>query len=114
MAGSFETSDQHGDQTLRPIRVPSLTSGIYSAAKEMVDDLDSWRLLEAKDDDLTLVCERDRGFVGGKAKITIRVEGPEGVPSSTVHVRSESTGGMLSKDKANIIEFNKPFHRRIC
>ena len=112
--GVFETSDEHGDLTLRPIRVPVRAEDVYGAAREMVDDLDAWRVVSHDDEARTIVCERDRGFLGGKAMITIRIEGPDGVPSSAVHVRSESKGGMLSKDKANIVEFNKPFHRRVC
>ena len=54
------------------------------------------------------------GLLGGTAKITIRVEGLEGIPSCTVHVRSETAGGLRSRDKGNVLEFIKPFHRRVC
>jgi len=114
MAGSYETRDDQSDPALRPIRVPVLPPDVYRAACEMVDDMEAWTLKSSDEEALTLVCERDRGFLGGRATITIRVEGPEGVPSSTVHVRSESTGGLLAKDKANVVEFNRPFHRRVC
>ncbi len=112
--GVFETSDQHGDPALRPIRVPVRADDLYGSAREMVDDLKAWRVVAQDEAARTITCERDRGFLGGKATITIRVEGPDGVPSSAVHVRSESQGGLLAKDKANVVEFNKPFHRRVC
>ncbi len=114
MAGSFETSDQHSGQHERPLRVPSLPGGIYERAKELIDDLDGWKLLEEDADKGLLVCERSARFLGGAARVTIRVEGPEGVPSTTVHVRSESSSGLLSHDRKNVAEFLRPFHRRVC
>ena len=112
--GSFETDDQHSNPSLKPLRVASRKEGIYAQAKEMVADLDGWTLESADDAGYVLVCERKGGLLGGTAKITIRVEGPEGIPSTTVHVRSESSGGLRSRDKGNVLEFIKPFHRRVC
>lgn len=112
--GSFQTSEDQSDPALRPLRVPSLKDGIYAEAKTMVADLPRWKLLEADDRALVLRCEREGGLLAGKARITISVEGPDGIPSATVHVRSESDGGLLARDKAYVSEFTKPFHRRVC
>jgi hypothetical protein len=48
--------------------------------------------------------------------VTITVEGPDGIPTSTVHVRSETRGGwpLLASDRRVVLEFMKPFHRRVC
>lgn len=112
--GRFETSDTESSQHLRPLRVPSLKGGIYTRAKEMVADLDGWTILSEDEASGLLVCERKSRLLGGKARVTIRVDGPDGIPSTTVTVLSESTGGLLSHDKANVVEFMKPFHRRVC
>ena len=114
MGGSFATSDSNSNANLQPLRVPILQQDIYSAAKEMVEDLPDWTIVNADDDKLTLTCKRGGGLLSGEATITITVEGPEGMPSSTVNCRSESSGGLLSRDKANVIEFMRPFHRRVC
>ncbi len=112
--GSFATSDSNSHANLQPLRVPTLQQDIYSAAKEMVADLAAWTMTSCDDEKLTLVCSRSGGFLSGEATITITVEGPEGMPSSTVNCRSESKGGILSRDKANVMEFMRPFHRRVC
>lgn len=112
--GAFETSDGHSDPSLRPLRVPALKGGIYAEAKTMVGDLAGWTLVQADDEALVLRCERKPGLLAGRARVTIRVEGPDGIPSATVHVRSESDGGLLSRDKACVAEFLGPFTRRVC
>lgn len=114
MARSFQTDEGHGSESLRPLRVPSLKQGIFHAAKEMVDDLDRWELTNEDPESGQLVCRRDGGFLGGTATIVISVDGPDGVPSTTVQVRSETQGGLFPRDKANVVEFMKPFHRRVC
>jgi len=114
MPRSFETSDQHASTHLRPIRVPVLKNDIYRAAKEMVDDLEAWEIVSESPADGLLVCRKPGGFLGGTATITIRIEGPEDVPSTTVNARSESDGGLLPRDKSNVLEFMKLFNRRIC
>lgn len=111
---SFETSDAHESPDLRPLRVATRREGIYAEVKDMVADLAGWKLVSADDATMSIVCERKGGLLGGAAKITIRVEGPEGIPSATVHVRSESAGGLLARDKANVAEFLRPFTRRVC
>lgn len=114
MGGSFETSESHSSASLQPLRVPSLQGDIYSAAKEMVEDLSAWSLESADDEARTLVCRRAGGLLSGEATVTITVTGPEGMPSTTVNCRSVSQGGLLSRDKKNVLEFMVPFHRRVC
>jgi len=112
--GSFETSDQHPSLAHKPVRVPIRKEDVYRAAREMVDDLEAWTVVAADDERLLLRCERKGGLMGATAIITVSVEGPDGIPSATVNVRSESQGGLLSRDKSNVAEFVKPFHRRVC
>lgn len=112
--GSFATSDEHKNRNHQPIRVPTQQGHIYGAAKEMIDDLDGWEIVSEDEAKHELVCKKSNGFLGGTSTITITVEGPDGVPSSTVNVRSESEGGLLSKDKGNVAEFIRPFFRRVC
>lgn len=111
---SFETSEEHGDPGLRPLRVASRKEGIYEQAKEMVADLRGWQIAAADDASLVLQCERKGGLLSPSARVVIRVEGPEGIPSAVVHVRSESRGGLLARDKSNVLEFMRPFTRRVC
>ena len=113
MASSFESSDNHSQQHLKPLRVPSLKDGIYSTAKELVDDLPGWSLLSEDESGGVLQCERKARPLSSPSRVTIKVEGPEGVPSTTVTLRSESDGGLRKCDKANIIEFMKLLHRRV-
>lgn len=87
---------------------------MYSAAKEMVESLSGWEILSADDAKRVISCRKKGGLFSGESQITIRVEGPDGIPSSTVYVRSESKGGLLSPDKSNVQEFMKPFWRRVC
>ena len=112
MGGSFETSESHGSIHLRPIRVPTRKEDIFREVLEMVDALDTWELVSQDTDTGVIVCRRPGGLMTGAADITVRVEGPEGIPSSTVHVKSVTAGGLRSRDKANVIEFVKPFTRR--
>ncbi len=114
MAGSFETSDNHKNKHHQPIRVPTLRGDVYRAAKEMIADLAGWDLVSEDAEAGVLSCTKSGGLLGGSSKITVTVEGPEGIPSTTVHVRSESEGGLVSRDKSNVAEFVKPFFRRIC
>ena len=114
MGGSFETSPEHAQALLHPLRVSIRADEIYSQARDMVQDLGGWSLVSADDESLTLVCERRAGLLGAPSTITIRVEGPEGIPSATVHLRSQTEGGLFSRDKANLVEFLRPFQRRVC
>jgi hypothetical protein len=112
--GRFETSDDRPSEAHRPVRVPIPKGDLYRAAREMVEDLDGWRLVRADDEGHVLHCEARGGFLGGTAKVTIRVEGPDDLPVSAVHVLSESEGGLFARDKAIVASFVRPFHRRVC
>jgi len=114
MSGCFETSPDQSKANLQPLRVSTRVPDIYREAKEMVADLPRWTLVSADDAASTLHCEREGGFLAGAARVTIRVEGPEGIPSATVHLKSESAGGLRSRDRANVAEFLEPFRRRVC
>lgn len=110
----FATSDSHKSRHHQPIRVPTQRASIYRAAKEMVADLAGWTLVSEDEARGELVCRKENGFLGGVSTITIAVEGPAGIPSTTVNVSSESKGGLLPRDKANVAEFVRPFFRRVC
>ncbi len=112
--GAFESSDQHSDPHLKPLRVPTRHKDIYAAAKEMVDDLPGWTLVNADDDAGVLSCRRKARMLGGESTVTIRVEGPDDIPNATVTLKSETNGGMLSHDKKNVLEFMRLFYRRVC
>lgn len=110
---SFESSDSHQQLYLKPLRVPSLKGGIYGTAKELVDDLPGWTLVSEDEGQGVLNCTRAARFLSGQAKVTIQVEGPEDIPSTTVTLKSETDGGLRKCDKANVVEFMKLFHRRV-
>ena len=112
--GVFATSDDNSKQSLRPLRVAVLKDGVYAAAKEMVGDLPGWELVSEDAEGSTLICRRAGGMLSGTAEVTITVEGPDGIPSATVNVRSQTQGGLRSRDKQNVAEFMVPFHRRVC
>lgn len=114
MAGSFETSDSHSDFHQKPLRVAGRIEGVFEEARHMVESLSGWTIVRADEAAHTLVCTRRARLLGGESTVTIRLEGPEGIPSTTVHVRSESAGGLLSHDRANVLEFLRPLHRRVC
>ncbi len=113
MASVFETNDSESNPLLRPLRVPSLGEGILKAARELVDDLPDWKLIEADEQAGRLVAERAARILSAKSKVTIRVESPEGVPSTTVSLRSESDGGLRKGDRANALEFMRLLMRRV-
>lgn len=110
----FETSPSHDKPEFRPLHVARRREGLYEAAKEMVADLAHWTLVRADDAATTLHCERKGGLLGGTSKVTVRVEGPDDLPSSTLHVRAEAKGGLLASEKSVVAEFMKPFTRRVC
>ena len=62
---------------------------------------------------LTIHATRKNGFLGGTSKITVRIEGPDGIPNSATHCASESSGGLLNRDKANVAEFIQKFWMRM-
>ena len=112
--GSFETSDRHSSASHQPIRVPIRKEELFQSAREMVEDLGGWELQSEDAEALVLECVKQGGLLGGTSRITISVEGPDGLPSATVNVRSVTDGGLLASDKSIVAEFVKPFHRRVC
>lgn len=110
---AFRTSDEQTNPSLRPLRVAVRREEVFAEARNQVEDLEGWKLLEADERALVLRCERKGGVLSGVSRITISVEGPDGIPSATVHVESTSSGGLLSRDKANVAEFLGPFSRRV-
>ena len=113
MGNVFETNDGETNPLLQPLRVPSLRDGILQSAKELVEDLPEWTLLECDEEGGTIRAERKARFLGGASQVTLSFESPDGVPSTTVKLRSESSGGLRKGDKANAIEFMRLFHRRV-
>ena len=112
MAG-FQTHDGAARDELRPLRVALRREELFAEARTMVEDLADWRLVRADDAKLELHCERKGGLLSSTARVTIRVDGPEGLPSSTLTVSSESSGGLLARDKSVVLEFLTPFRRRV-
>lgn len=113
MAG-FETSEGQARAELRPLRVAMRREELFAEARTMVEDLPRWTLERADEAALELTARRAGGFLGGQATVKIRVEGPQGIPSATLHVASSSSGGLLANDKAVVLEFMTPFTRRVC
>lgn len=114
MAGSFETSPSNSSPNHQPLQVATLKGDLFGAAKEMVEDLPRWELLSEDEEAGVLTCRRNGGFLGGSSTITITFEAPDGIPATTVNVKSVTEGGLLSRDKANVAEFLKPYNRRVC
>ena len=113
MSNVFETNDSESNHLLRPLRVPSLRDGIMQTARELVDDLPEWTLVTDDEAAGRLVCERKARLLSAQSTVTLSFESTEGVPSTTVHLRSESTGGLRKGDRANALEFLRLFHRRV-
>ncbi|MCP3920505.1 MAG: hypothetical protein GY711_33680 [bacterium] len=111
--GSFSTSESHSSRWHQPVRVPIRKQDVFGVAREMCDDLESWKILGVDEEALTITCERTGGFLAGTAKIVVSVTGPDGIPSSETNVHSETGGGLLSKDKAIVTEFVKKFSMRV-
>ncbi|MEZ6014681.1 MAG: hypothetical protein R3F49_06185 [Planctomycetota bacterium] len=111
--GRFETNDSHTNRWHQPVRVPRAKEGIFEAARELVEDLDGWTLERSDEAALTLYASKSNGLLGGTSKVTITVKGPQGIPSSETHVVSESSGGLFSKDRANVAAFCEKFWMRV-
>lgn len=112
--GGFQTSDGNARAELRPLRVAMRREDLFAEARTMVEDLPRWKLERADEAALELVARRAGGFLGGESVVTIRVVGPEGIPSSTLSVSSTTQGGLLASDKGVVLEFMTPFTRRVC
>ena len=111
--GSFRTNDAEASPKLRPLRVAVRKEDVYAEARDMVADLAGWKLVDGDERALVLRCERKGGLLSPASRVTIWIEGPNGIPSATVQVESNSSGGLLSRDKANVAEFLEPFGRRV-
>jgi hypothetical protein len=114
MSAAFETREDASDERLRPLRVAIRPDQTFESACEMAADLPGWSVASCDPVARVLVCRKPGGFLGGVATITIRCEGPADLPSTTVHVRSTSEGGLLARDRAHVLEFLTPFIRRVC
>ncbi len=112
----FETSDEHSDPVLRPMRVAVRREDVFSEVKDMVADLRGWSVAREDAERFELECERAGSALGGRARVLVRVEGPEGIPSATVNVRCETFGplaGLFGSSKQVAREFLEPFRRRV-
>ncbi|MFN0245057.1 MAG: hypothetical protein ACKVWV_19405 [Planctomycetota bacterium] len=114
MGGSFATSDSHSQFHLKPLRVPARREEVFQEACNLAHDLPGWQVENEDASSGTLVCRRKGSVLAAAATLTIHVEGPDGIPSATVNARSESEGGLLSRDRAHVLHFMKLFHRRVC
>src|SRR5689334_19590601 len=94
MGGSFSTSDEERNPELRPIRAAQRKEEVWAEALDLAGDLPGWRVLAADEARGELVCERAGGWLRPTCKVTLKFEGPAGVPSTTVHARAESAGGL--------------------
>ncbi len=113
MAGSFESSDNHSNLLLKPLRVPTRHEDIFQSAKEMIADLPGWELVAEDPERGVLTCRRQARPLGGESTITILVEGPDEIPTTTVTLKSVTASGLLAHDKKNVLEFMKLFYRRV-
>ena len=113
--GRFETSDAHKSRAPSTAARPDRCKGdVYRAAREMVEDLEGWKIVRADDEAHVLALRAPGRLPGGDRQGHDPRRGAEGSPSSTVHVRSESEGGLLARDRAIVASFVRPFHRRVC
>lgn len=108
------THDSADHPALKPLRVPILKESVFEEARNLAAELPGWRIVRADERELVIVCERAGGVFAPVSTVTIRVEGPDGIPSTTVHCASESRGGLFARDRRNVLEFMTPFHRRVC
>ena len=110
---AFETQDSHPKRWHQPVRVPQEKGGVFGAAKELVDDLQGWEVDAVDEESLTICITRKNRMLGGTSKIVVCVKGPDGIPNSETHCSSESSGGLLNRDKANVAEFIQKFWMRV-
>jgi hypothetical protein len=111
---SFQTSDSHPALELRPVRAAMLQAGIFEEARTLVSELPGWSVIEADETRGLIECAVRGGPIFGSSRITITLDSPPGIPSTTVNVRSESSGGMFHRDRRNVAQFVRLFHRRVC
>jgi len=79
----------------------------------MVEDLPGWSVQSVDKEGLSATCVRNNGPLRGTSTIVVTVEGPDGIPNSQTHCCSESSGGLFSRDKANVSEFTRKFWMRM-
>jgi hypothetical protein len=115
MGGSFATSDDDANVDAQPLRAPQRREDVWTEARNLASELPRWRVLEADEARGILVCECAGGLLAPASRVTLTFEGPEGIPSTTVNARSESTGGLLglSRDRARVLEFMRLLRRRV-
>lgn len=111
--GVFSTQDDHPGRWHQPVSVPVNKADAFSAAVEMVEDLDGWSKPEIDRDALSLTCTVKGGLLSKESTVRVWTEGPDGIPSSSTHCRSESSGGLLPRDKKNVAEFIRKLYMRI-
>ncbi|MDZ4775122.1 MAG: hypothetical protein SGI72_18545 [Planctomycetota bacterium] len=114
MRAMFETSDAHAGAHLKPLRVPMRADAVFEAVCEQAADMSGWTIQSSDAALRTIVAKRRKRFLSGEATITIRCTGEADLPSTTVNIRSETNGGFIGRDKANVLEFLVPFERRVC
>lgn len=111
---SFQTSDSNAALEHKPVRVAALQAGIFEEARTLVSELPGWSIVEADEARGRIQCLKRNGFLAGSSRITITLESPAGIPSTTVNLHSESSGGIFNRDRQNVAQFVRPFHRRVC
>lgn len=110
--GRFETSPAAGSKWHRPVAVPSGKEGVFGSVRELLEDLPGWNVESVDEKSFTVHVSKVNGFLGGTSKITVQVNGPDGIPSSETTVVSESSG-MLSRDKGNVATFVRKLFMRV-
>jgi hypothetical protein len=111
--GKFETSEDHAGRWHRPVCVPVGKEDVFASALEMLEDLPRWSVQSVDKEGLSATCERSNGPLRGTSTIVVRVEGPDGLPNSQTHCSSQSSTGLLSRDKSNVAEFIQKFWMRV-
>ncbi|NUP95811.1 MAG: hypothetical protein HUU28_06565 [Planctomycetaceae bacterium] len=111
--GTFESSADSTSRLLRPLSVAMRREELYSEARDMIADLGGWKLVREDGQACVLEVERSGGLVGGSARITLAVTGPDGLPSATLSLKV-TTSGLFGNPKAIVREFMEPFTRRVC
>ena len=111
--GVFSTQDDHPGRWHQPVSVPVNKTDAFGAAIEMVEDLESWSKPEIDQDALSLTCTVAGGLFSKESTVRVWCEGPDGIPSSSTHCRSESNGGLLPRDKKIVAEFIRKLYMRI-
>ena len=111
--GKFETNEDHPGRWHRPVCVPMGKEDVFGSALEMLEDLPRWSVESVDKDGLSATCTCNNGPLRGTSTIVIRVEGPDGLPNSQTHCSSQSSGGLLPRDKSNVAEFIQKFWMRV-